>query len=895
MQVLMAEVATLRKRVRELEDDCSGITLDSEFDSQEAASLRKALSKVENEKAAMELDFMNQLSKMARENSSKVENLQKQLDERESELKAAKNASPVKAVGISHIASAKDAEIKQLKEDLASADKELEVTRKDMDGLYKKINKLEGQKNALIDEVTGLRLEVDNQTKVITSLNQAMEENDKHFTIRVQKLEAEISQKNTVTSKYKDNFAEMNENVIKLETQRAMLIEEITDLRMQLDREDDSKKAMQKKLEDLEQKNRPKSSSTEYGSLKKAASDAEERILELQETVDSLQSELRSVTKSYKTDVSRLEETVSLKEMECEKAQAELAATEETIQKLKKEARTREKEVREKAEQEKKIYVELEQEVANLKRQRLAYERKTAQSVMNHVSEVDGAKEKIKSLEGEVETLKKNLEGEKKTTSKLKSQLAELKKFPAKKSIFIPTPPLSPTPSPAYTGIRSRPSSPSVKNLRATSPLPVSTASSPANSSLAPDSPSSRTSVKELAACFEGKGGKMTKESDSVGDCTQTTASSSVTLGFSYDTDSLQRQVQKLEKQLQEAKTQNEELQQKIHEKSEEIGELHAEVSTLSATRSAIQNMSRKEYEKQIEQLQSDLVEAHKALEKETQQVEQLKNEIRELTKERLAYEECTMEAYEKRAVTSQKTYQGELNNAKVELTKAQMKLADVEKDYKNQIEQLEKTIEELNVECDKELEEKQGELDVVKYKYEEQMDMVDKLQKEREQLCVQMNSMSNAKREEIEELQADLMEKSTQITSLQRVLQGLQMQVEHQTDNTNELEYLRDRVRELESKDPAPKSVHKQHVEVETLKVENQKLQEQIRGLTLERRSLQEKLKETVTSTNSNGGGSDSRTLQVLRERNEKLRKEVDRLTTKLENFEAKVTRIAI
>ena len=178
------------------------------------------------------------------------------------------------------------------------------------------------------------------------------------------------------------------------------------------------------------------------------------------------------------------------------------------------------------------------------------------------------------------------------------------------------------------------------------------------------------------------------------------------------------------------------------------------------------------------------------------------------------------------------------------------------------------------------------------KHMYEQQLDMVTKLEKERSQLCEQMKIISNSRREEIDEMQADLMDKSAAVKNLQRALQTVEMQVEHQTNNIRELEYLREKVRNFEKqREPKGTAKHLKAFEMEKLEEENRKLKEQVRSITVERRGLQEKLKAVIEDHNA------LRTQpQVLRERNEKLKQELARLSKKLRSFEsAGAGRIAI
>mmetsp|Transcript_5975 Transcript_5975/g.9976 ORF Transcript_5975/g.9976 Transcript_5975/m.9976 type:complete len:951 (-) Transcript_5975:110-2962(-) len=919
MQVLMEECATLKKRVKELEEkndgtDGSGKTIDMDFDATEhveIAKLRKDLNQGENERATMELDFMNQLSQIARDGAQQVEEVQKKLTTTEKELALQQNKS-----SSSRDAAAPDDgrdEVQQLRDDLASADSELKVNRRDVEDMHKKVTKLEVQKSALIDEVTSVRMEVDNESKTIVSLNSAMEENDKHFASRIEKLEQEVAQRNTIISKKDDEVSAMNSRVVKFEGQKSMLLEEITDLRMQLDRNDESKKALKKKVAELEQAISGEEESARMGSLKQAASESEEKVEELQEKVNDLEQEVRSVTKSYKADVLRLEDAVNKREMESEQVRKQATKTEEEIKELVDENAAlvlESQDLKLQREEAKRATVKVEQEVSSLNSQRISYEKRSTHCIMEHLADADDAMDKVSSLEIQVKTLEVTVAQEKTKNLKLKTEMDDIKARPVTAKKSFPPPVAPPSPSRSYNQNRSespswasnnRPTSPSWTTKKR--PSPVVGSNKVLQSSSVPNSPSRGPgSVRALAACFESNPALLETDTDPVPPVEMTSPSNynrAINDSFARgpDMESLQNQVAHLENELEAATSLNELLQQKLQKQCEQVGELQAEVATMTATRAAIQALSRKDYDVEsqkaktiIEKLESELAAARKQLEAETAQIKGLKDEIRSMTSERLAYEECTMEAYEKRAVTGQKTHQSELNNLKVELTKSQMKIADLRKEHTHQVKDFEQTIEDLNMECDKEIEEKQGELDMIKFKLDEQQDNADQLQHEREQLCVQMNTMSNNRRGDLEEIQSDLMERTTENMSLKRALQSLQMQVEHQTDNSRELEVLRVEVKKLEARaGPTGTALHKQGFEVEKLAGENKKLRDQVRNITTERRGLQERLNAVVTEQNTN------RSVHIMRDRNEKLKREVERLTQKLAKAEGGVNRFAI
>jgi len=821
-QVLMEEITTLRKRVKLFEDEQetaterSGKTVDTDFDSidqQEVQNLRKELKKVENEKAALELSFMNQISEIARDSADKVDVIQKTLDQTKAKLNATRQSRETDVGGGSNT----EIEFMQLREDLASADREVEVNRRDVDKLYKKANKLESQKAALSDEVAGLRLEVDNEKKVIISLNMVMEENDKHFKSRIDKHESERTQQRSYLNEEKEKQTILNNKISKYESQKGMLLEEVTDIRMQLDREEQSKNAFKKKFEELEQNMNGERDSSAIGSLKQAARDAEDKT-------DELQSELRAVAKSYKNDVYRLEENVSVKESEVEEIRKQINYKNEELAKQQKEKTKIEqdnRDIREELEKEKGMNLELQTEVLNLNSMHSAFENKSSKTIVEHVAQLNKLKGKVAAIE--------------EANIQLKHDLSMSEKAVASRI--------------------------------------VSTAQS-------------KNGAKYLETTELARSQSSTTESRGQHDefehiCTKI--------------EKLKRRVKELEEQLSDANDKNVTLKQRLKIRSEQAAELQTQVATMSATETAAEESLRGEYDEEREQQKShiekvvnELVLARKAIHTSTEETKKLKSEIREMTIERLAYEECTMQAYEKRATASQKDCQIEVNGLKVALTNLQMKYASMEKEFKSEIEGLEEEMENLNIECDTELEEKQGELGMVTHKLNDKLDMVKKLEKEREQLCLQMNNMSGNRRDELEEIQSDLMEMTAKNTSLNRALQALQMQVEHQADNTTELESLRAQMEKFQGRNSAGISIHKQQTQLEALYDENQKLQDKLRKITYERRSLQDQLKTALS-------GSATRTMQVLKERNEKLRRDVERLTRKLQNGGGVVTRIAI
>ena len=897
MKLLLEEVQTLRRRVKELEDDGSaggrsGPSVDTTAaDGQSAAELevlqlRKELSKVEDEKAAQELDFMNQLSSFSRENQDVVDELRSKLFNTEEELATIKAKKPVVYEGdtAEAVAAVKQEfrdEIEKLEEDLDDVHEELTETRKDNDAMQDKIQSLEMQRNQLLDETTGLRLEIDNEAKVIANLNDEMHEMERNYGAKIERMELEIAQKDELIERHAEEVAEMNDAVIRMEEKKAMLLDEVTDLRMILDREEKNKNDMKKRLDDMTVQ---KSTTEEKGGaqvteLQTRLEDAEKKVTELNAELETKEKELLSIASSYKTDVARLEESVSVKDAMLEdvrKDYKELAAESEKKGTDMDTLRAAKEELDKELTTTKQRLEDQQKELESLSTQREGYEKRSTECIMEHVAEADEVREKNRVLMSEQVTLMGQLQEQRQTCKTLKAEVAALK---ARR----PQVPRATTQKPSESPLASRKASP-------------------------PPSPGGYGSVRALAACFEGKGADMpvvpSFGSDANLDKSMTdgggaAASVDTTVGTSVSPGMSTADVVELEERLAEEIEKNEALEAKLHSQSELVGELRGEIASLAATRSAIQAMSRKEYERQTDLDQEEIRKVRQQFEKtkadlgtEKAKVDELQREIAVLTSERIDLQEQIEEANSgKRSEKQHKYLTGEVNRLRVLLTQEQLKHTELREEHNRRVKELEATIEELNVECDKELDEKQVELDALQQRLDEHIDDIRRLEAEREQLCITMNNTSGARRDELDELQSELMEKTSALKDMSRRCQSLEMQVEHHREHTDELARMRDRVKELEAETGArgAATAKLQQVELDEMRHENTRLRDSVRNITLERRALQEKLNTVVTQKTS------TRSTQVLRERNDKLKKEVERLNKKIDRLEGNVTRIAI
>lgn len=240
-----------------------------------------------------------------------------------------------------------------------------------------------------------------------------------------------------------------------------------------------------------------------------------------------------------------------------------------------------------------------------------------------------------------------------------------------------------------------------------------------------------------------------------------------------------------------------------------------------------------------------------------------------------------------------QRVHDSEINRITVELTKTQIKQADLEREYTKRVRDLEIEIEDLEAEAEEELKQKDREIFELRRTLETKEDEIQRLEQDRSQLCSSMNDLSFSRKDEVHELQAEIIDLSTKTKSQEREIQTLKMRIddsEKQIDGASS-KYIQ-RIKDLEDEMCAVKTSSDNMVEPEALtlmKSENMKLREYVRELKLERRSLNERLEVLMSERNG------SKSSQVLQKRNIALKEEVEKLTKRLKKLEASITRFAI
>ena len=290
-------------------------------------------------------------------------------------------------------------------------------------------------------------------------------------------------------------------------------------------------------------------------------------------------------------------------------------------------------------------------------------------------------------------------------------------------------------------------------------------------------------------------------------------------------------------------------LQKKVDEKVEEFEMTH------NGDKEAIGRLH-----DQVHSLQEELQET-------LDTVENLNSKLKE--------KEEAEETVEELARKNQQSLDSQMNKLQTELTKNHV----AETEYKKKIQSYEEMIASMQVEMDESLSVKDKEIEGIKRTEDANKVLAERLTREKEQLVLSMNDMASSRRDEIDELQTELMEMSTRAANQAREVQTVKLQLEESSYRKDEVERLRTRVRELGDQ-LAARDGGRMNERAE-LEVENSELRQRLRQHSVERQEAEEKLRDFVKDK----GGS-SRSVQVLRERNAVLKFEVEKLTKKLRKF---------
>jgi len=168
----------------------------------------------------------------------------------------------------------------------------------------------------------------------------------------------------------------------------------------------------------------------------------------------------------------------------------------------------------------------------------------------------------------------------------------------------------------------------------------------------------------------------------------------------------------------------------------------------------------------------------------------------------------------------------------------------------------------------------------------------IDRIEEEKGQMRSSVASISTNRKDQLEELQTELLDLNSQNRDQSREILMLKNKLEEfDTMKEERFQKQQRRIADLEDEIERLYSEGRKKCDAELmgkLKNENTQLRDALRDAKSERRELRERL---------DGGGerSSSRNSQVLRERNLKLKQEVEKLTRRLRKLEDSITRVAV
>jgi chromosome segregation ATPase len=369
---LLKEISSLRVRLRDLEDDTKSSISVAE-DSPLVGMLKTDLARVEQEKANDEREFMNQLSSLSAENQAKLDALQEKLDkagepgkeeieELQGKLNKAEEANTelngklIEAQQLQgKLNKAEEAntelngklieaqqndeymtlleeeremhskETDRMKLNLANTDLEIAESRREMDHLQEQLFESQVYKETLEEENEKLRIDCTDEIHKSESLESQLKESMTEAEVA----ENEVKAKDSIIEKKQEDIGEMNDALIVLEEHKQLLVSEVTDVRVQLQKVEEENSSLKEKRSAAlkaaaDTPSESSISSDEKRQLENAVTDLEERLqrygeklAEKDSKIDRLSTALteeRRTNKQVKKQIKELKGKDSSKE-----------------------------------------------------------------------------------------------------------------------------------------------------------------------------------------------------------------------------------------------------------------------------------------------------------------------------------------------------------------------------------------------------------------------------------------------------------------------------------------------------------------------------------------------------------------------------------------------------
>jgi chromosome segregation ATPase len=859
---LMHEIADLRSRLTEMDDDGRSSVCESMNDIDLVFALRKDVARLADEKAKQEKEFMNQMSSLGTENQSVIANLKSKLARSRAEadeqgdraqalsgVEVERNALQRQLKEIQEIHSI---EVEQLKENITRADEEISETRQEADYLHQVSEEVRAEKEAMFEQVEAIRLELKNEKRQSESFRVQLKKSEDTAAL----LRKKVDLKDREWTALREQVGEMNDTMIELEAGKDLAESQLSTVRKELN-QTKHKLAFQK------------AKSTDQGIMTSAEMEGLERSCE------QLEERLaRTQLKLAEKDTTIEEMTVSLQE---EKANSRRIRQE---------------------------LIDDRFEDTNTGLSRSLHEKQDTTGSLSrslHGSqdtskEIEFLRRRNKSLSDELLYLKKKVpEGD--PGSKVQPSCTPPRIKRTATGGASPRTPVSGLVASFEKRLTRRPDD---KHQDVT-----------ANTSYASDfSPSSDKSteskeLKEAHRTIQSLELELQEEHETVlslrkqllvsSDDRDAVKSLEIQLDLSQEQVTvLQKKVGKMEMTKREYFKEIEQLQynldrskeltgleeeKKDEERGEEVGRLRSQVEALQS-----------ELSDALEQLE-DLNEDCSSLQTELEEEKRVSAEYLERM-ESMKFEVASASKTNALAGKEQKMYDKEITKLKVELTKTQVSKGELEMEYMHRVKEMETEIEAVEIEASEEIDELKSLLMGMQQSLSSKEEHIHRLETEKKQLCNNMSMASRAKHGDFDELQAELLDTTAKSTSQAREIQALKMKIEELDGiKMGKAERLQGRVDELEEliEDLKTAKASSTREDIERVRRENHQLKESIRQVKMERRSLQERVESLVSEKSS------SKSVQILRDRNASLKEEVEKMTRRLKKMEESITRFAI
>mmetsp|Transcript_24227 Transcript_24227/g.59303 ORF Transcript_24227/g.59303 Transcript_24227/m.59303 type:complete len:931 (-) Transcript_24227:199-2991(-) len=392
-------------------------------------------------------------------------------------------------------------------------------------------------------------------------------------------------------------------------------------------------------------------------------------------------------------------------------------------------------------------------------------------------------------------------------------------------------------------------------------------------------SSSSRGSVKGIAARFESGGLEAQSEENAAPRTSfgkNPTEQPASRTSFSQKSTELSNEVKGLKRDLEIERKQVVELEEELTRQCEinssllkEINELSLEIETkrVDSAKLLKNSLQSQKDEEEVVELRSQITKLSQDLTIASMEKADLQSRY-QTNHERLA---SLQEHVDEKVKEFDETH----SRDKATIHQLQSKVKSLEEDLANTLTLVEDLRDKLNSQAESSNSGQHEDMQNMKRALHEKENKIIEMTREKEQIVLSMNGMTGFRKQEIQELQLELTRMKSKNAEEVREIESLREKLEQRNYNIQRI---------AKSDDNAANN----------LKAENSELRQKLIEATSERQTAEAKLKQYL-----NDRGGSSKSVQILRERNAALKFEVEKLTKKLSKLSGsdkmQVTRVMI